>query len=398
MATLFVYDGGIKEKDGAFYTDNFGDKLVERYSYFNENVEYIMREIPFEVGDEIKYSKITHEKFKFTSIPNICSIKGLTVNASKIKKTIKDRIYKSNIIIIRLPSFAGIKAIRECIKLRKPYIVELVTCPWDAFWNHSLKGKLVAPFMYFMNKKYVKNAKYVLYVSKEFLQRRYPCYGRTISCSDVILKPLPKNTLDKRLNKIKNMTYDKSIVLGTIAAVNVRYKGQKYVIKAISRLNKKGYNFEYHIVGGGDQSYLKAIAQKCMVSDKVKFLGPLKHDKVFDFIQNIDLYVQPSNAESHGRVIVEAMSLACPVIGSSTGGIPELVSPECVFERKNVKDLERVLKKIDKYSMENEAVRSFEKAKEFDVDLLDEKRTAFYKEFAQEYKATSEKVIIGESL
>ena len=98
MATLFVYDGGIIKRDGSYYTDIFGDELVERYSFFNQEVEYLMRKIPFKIGDEKRYCKITHKNFKFTSIPNTCSIKGITVNYFKINKIIKDRLIKITLL------------------------------------------------------------------------------------------------------------------------------------------------------------------------------------------------------------------------------------------------------------------------------------------------------------
>ena len=131
---------------------------------------------------------------------------------------------------------------------------------------------------------------------------------------------------------------------------------------------------------------MRGIAEKNKIEDKVKFLGALPHKEVFEFIRKIDIYIQASNAESHGRVIVEAMSCACPVIGSSTGGIPELVSSEFVFQRKNVSDLEDKIKRMTKEKMIVEAKRSFEKAREFQRDLLIPKRSGFYSAFIDENK------------
>ena len=130
----------------------------------------------------------------------------------------------------------------------------------------------MAPFIYYATRKYVLGSEFIVYVSDEFLQRRYTSKGKTLGCSDVSLPPLDESVLVTRLNKINNMSSEKPIALGTVAAVDVRYKGQEYVIKAISKLNKEGYNFEYQLAGGGDNSYLKNVAQKYNVTDKVKFL------------------------------------------------------------------------------------------------------------------------------
>lgn len=254
-------------------------------------------------------------------------------------------------------------------------------CPWDALWNHSFKGKLAAPYMWYLTRKAVNDAPYVLYVTNEFLQRRYPANGRYIGCSDVSLPFLDEKVLKNRLNRIEHMNGNKPVVIGTIGAANVRYKGQQYVIKAIYRLNKQGYDFRYQVVGGGDRSFLMSLSEKYGISDKVQFLGSMPHEKVFEYLDNIDLYIQPSKQEGLPRALVEAMSRGCPAIGSNTGGIPELLNKELTFKKGSVKELCNLLKRINKEEMLKEAKRNFEKAKEYSEDLLERSRTAFYKEF-----------------
>ena len=89
-----------------------------------------------------------------------------------------------------------------------------MSCPWDVFWNHSLKGKLLAPFMYYTTKRCVKDSNYVVYVTNEFLQKRYPTMGKNIGCSDVELPPLDDSILDNRLNKIRNMPLGQTCCTG----------------------------------------------------------------------------------------------------------------------------------------------------------------------------------------
>jgi len=262
-------------------------------------------------------------------------------------------------------------------------LIEIVGCPWDSLWNYSLKGKIIAPYMYFAMKIVVKNAPFAIYVTNEFLQHRYPCKGKSIGCSDVSLPMQDESILKNRIRKIKNMADNKTIVIGTIAAVNVRYKGQEYVIKAVSKLNKEGYNFEYHLVGGGDNSYLKSVAEKYGVLEKVKFLGTLPHKMVFEYLDNIDIYIQPSKTEGLPRALVEAMSRGCPALGSKIGGIPELLKEEFLFHNGSISEIYKLLKSINKEIMLKEAKRNFEKAQNYDKKLLDKKRDNFYKKFIE---------------
>ena len=102
------------------------------------------------------------EKISIVSSPNLSSINGAFTGRSKVKKMIRDELLNCDFLIARLPSQIGTLAIEMTKKYNKPYLIELVGCPWDAYWNHSWKGKLFAPFMWYVTKKMVKNAPWFL--------------------------------------------------------------------------------------------------------------------------------------------------------------------------------------------------------------------------------------------
>ncbi|MFD3155949.1 glycosyltransferase family 4 protein [Haloimpatiens sp. FM7330] len=405
MKVLFCYGGDITaDINGNYFPETFSEEILNRYFSIGKelyrfgNIKLVRNDKTIEVIEseeklnsfEVKTKSgmmsicgFSNEYGVSKIIPchNFMTIKGMMYKNKVFRKKLTKKMKEFDVVIIRLPNVLGNIAVDVARKLKKPYLIEVVACPWDAFWNHSFKGKLVAPFMYYATKKRVKDAKYVVYVTNEFLQNRYPTKGQNIGCSDVELPSLDESILDKRLNKVRNMFKNKSVVIGTTAAVNVRYKGQEYVIKAISKLNKEGYNFEYYLAGGGDNSYLKSVAEKYCVLDKVKFLGALPHDKVFEYLDNIDIYIQPSKQEGLPRALVEAMSRGCPALGSTTGGIPELLNYKFIFNNGSICEICNLIKNMDKKIMMEEAKRSFEKAKQYDKDLLDKKRKKFYSEF-----------------
>jgi glycosyltransferase involved in cell wall biosynthesis len=376
---IFIHDHTFIKRDEKYYTSgSLNNNLFERYVQWFGNVEIIANErLATEKDDRIICEQNAVDCVKLTLFKKSNNI----LNILKNRKIIEQAVSKNECLVIRIPSIYGIMAVNYARKLNKPYLVEVVGCAWDSLWNHGWKGKIIAPYMWFATKKVAKNAAYAVYVTNKFLQRRYPCKGKTLGCSDVALPPLSESILERRLNKIKQMTENRPIVLGTTAAVNVRYKGQEYVIKAISKLNKEGYNFEYHLVGGGDNSYLRSVAEKYNVVDKVKFLGSLPHDKVFEYLDDIDIYIQPSKQEGLPRALVEAMSRGCPVLGSKTGGIPELLNDKFIFRKGSVEDIVTLIKKMNQEKMKEEAIRSFQKAKEYDSSVLDKKRMEFYQDF-----------------
>ena len=378
---LFVYDGPlVRDQNGIYYGTALNNDVFKRYEYIADVVSIAIR-VKFGNLEEVnKLSKIDTDKYKIYELPSIHSIKGMLFNKKHCYKKLSQYIENSDLVIIRMHSFIGNIAAEICRKKHKNYIIELVSCPWDCLWNHSLRGKLTAPFMFFKTKKEIKKAPNVCYVSEKFLQSRYPTSGNSLACSDVVIKNQDNNILEKRIDKIKKMN-KKRFVIGTIAPVDIKYKGQRYVVKALAILKNKGYDITYNLIGGGSEESLRKIARKYNVESHLKFLGNVKHDNIFKALDDIDIYIQPSNAESHGRVIIEAMSRGCPCIGSSTGGIPELVDNKYVFKRKNACDLAEKIEKIIHSNIENQAINNYKKSQEFLPLKLSEKRNKFYTKF-----------------
>ena len=83
------------------------------------------------------------------------------------------------------------------------------------------------------------------------------------------------------------------------------------------------------------------------VENQVFFDGTLPGGQpVYDWLDDLDLYLIPSLQEGLPRALVEAMSRGCPAIGAKTGGIPELLGKDCIYGRKNYKKLAKKIKMI----------------------------------------------------
>ena len=155
----------------------------------------------------------------------------------------------------------------------------LVGCAWDAFWNHGWMGKILAPYKFACARYTTKHSDYVLYVSNEFLQKRYPTNAKyQCGCSNVRIPEMKEDTLKTRLEFI-NQWDGKILNIATTAAVDVIYKGQQYVLRAMYELKKKGMTrIHYYLLGGGDNSYLSKLVQKYGLNERVHFMGIVPHD------------------------------------------------------------------------------------------------------------------------
>lgn len=383
---LFCYDGPVFfDEDNHYYGSALNNNVFNRYRFFANKVKVMIRtkKIDRKVAVE-KMSKID-ENIEIIKIDNLNSIKGIFFKYVKEKKIIEQQVKKSDFVVIRMPSKIGKIALEYCNKYSKKYFVEMVGCIFDSYWNHSLKGKIIAPIAFFKVRRAIRQAKNVIYVTDEFLQKRYPTCGYSISCSDVDIEEANNKILENRIKKIKR-NKDK-IIIGTCAALNIRYKGQVYVIKALKKLKKLGYNnIEYQLVGGGKVEWLLKKSKRYKVDDCINVIGSLPHEKIFEWLDNIDIYVQPSNQEGLCRALIEAMSRAVPCIASSTGGNPELIDDALIFKRKKVKDLcDKIKVTIENQDLQiKQAVINFETAKIYNKKKLCQKRNNFYNKIKNE--------------
>lgn len=395
MKLLFVQGGTRVKQDqnGNWYSDtNFHNAIWKRYrSYCDEFTILLRREenVYSPTEAQSRFNPIDSTVVTLVTVPDlyrpIQNYLRLSMR-NEIKNIIEEAVKKADKVIVRsVNNFYTITTLEYAIQYKKPYLIEVAGACWEGFWYHSLRGKMVAYKREYDCKKYLSKAPYAVYVTEDALQKRYPCSGITLGCSDVELQELNQTDLNDRIKRIDNMDDKKCIVIGTAAALDVKWKGQETVIRALKKLKDMGItNIQYKLIGAGKKDYLQKIVNKYGLNDNVEIIGTLPHNQVSSWLKSLDVYVQPSYQEGLCRSIVEALSVACPVICTNVGGNYELVPKEYLYEKGNINQLVEMLKQIsDKDFLRISAVKGFERAKDFEKELLDEKRNRFYQEFCK---------------
>lgn len=378
---LFVHDGPLFKNKSYIYGNQINNHLVDRYVKIGSSITFLMRLKEIQNGECANYAIVDHPAFHFIEIPNFKSVRDYK-NKFRAEKIIKNAVDTHDVIIVRLPSAAGVIAFNYAKKIKKPVLVEFVACVFDALWNYDWRGKLLAHYKLKGYQKLMLQATHTIYVTNQFLQNRYPTIGKSIGCSDVEIAPLNEAVMNRRLEKISLNEFP--LILCTVAAIDVPYKGQADVIKAISILKKEGVQFKYKIIGQGNPQRLNKIIEDNDVNDLVEIVGPLPHEKVFEYLENIDIYIQPSKQEGLPRAVIEAMSKACPCLGARTAGIPELMPDEGIFEPGNIEQIVVKLRLLNTDWLAKNAKVNFETSKQYQTEALNEKRTAFYKTFLED--------------
>ncbi|AKX49987.1 hypothetical protein AKN93_07055 [Thiopseudomonas alkaliphila] len=381
MKAIFIHDHPFY-KDGVDYYSqaNFPSNIWERYLSVFESVTVVGRG---RIAQDIKgLSLSSRERVNFKLLYTVSGGFDYYLKQKEIRRHLRKLIAKADIVILRLPSFFGICAAEICKELNQPYAVELVGCTWDSNWNSgSILGRLRAPFSFFNNRVAVKNAVAVIYVTEFFLQRRYSTFSNNVSyASNVYIEDFSESVLQQRKLFIsKDREYYK---LGLLANLQVKYKGFEVVFRALSlakyQLDKP---IELHLYGGGDCKYISMLTEKYNLQGNIKVVGLLSSgEAVYQALDDLDLYVQPSLTEGLPRSVIEAMSRGCPILASSAGGIPELLHEKYLHTPGDYKRLAKQL--IETLQNESALVSmseaNFYKAKEYTALKLNQRRDFFW--------------------
>ena len=132
-------------------------------------------------------------------------------------------------------------------------------------------------------------------------------------------------------------------------------KGADCLIKAMPAVISKINNAKLLIIGEGEyRKHLVKIADDIDIKNHVEFLGSKPHIEIANYYNLTDVFVLPSitsrlGTESFGLVIIEAMACKACVIGSSSGGIKEIIKDKAnglIFKEKNHHELAQKIIKI----------------------------------------------------
>jgi glycosyltransferase involved in cell wall biosynthesis len=112
------------------------------------------------------------------------------------------------------------------------------------------------------------------------------------------------------------------VVIGVGRLVPV--KGFDLLVRAFSRVLDDEPKARLVLVGDGPERLsLERLAQATGISEGVTFVGT--SEEVPRHLAASDILVAPSRNEGQGRVLVEAMALGLPVVGTRVGGIPDVL-------------------------------------------------------------------------
>jgi glycosyltransferase involved in cell wall biosynthesis len=127
-------------------------------------------------------------------------------------------------------------------------------------------------------------------------------------------------------------------------------KGIDLIFAAVRELQQRGLNVRITLCGSGaDEETLKQEANNQKVANIVTWRGAVRHEQAPQELGTFDVLVLPSRTtpgwkEQFGHVLIEAMAMGIPVVGSSSGEIPNVIGrSDLVFQEEDFKGLAEIL-------------------------------------------------------
>jgi glycosyltransferase involved in cell wall biosynthesis len=109
-----------------------------------------------------------------------------------------------------------------------------------------------------------------------------------------------------------------------------RVKDIETLLEALGEASRTGRSYVLRIVGAGDPDYTRLLHRRVRqlhLDGAVRFLGPVPHGRqLYEFYRQAHALVLSSLSEGTPKVVVEAMAHGLPVVATSVGGLPRVVT------------------------------------------------------------------------
>ncbi|MBD1390510.1 glycosyltransferase family 4 protein [Neiella sp. HB171785] len=375
--------------DGQVWTDSvFLYEFWLRYLKVFDHVTVVARILDVEQTDP-SWRLSSGNKVEFVALPYYVGFVGLLKNMFAIRRVIHHQLRQSDGAIFRVPSQSASIA---CFLAKpvKPYAVEVVGDPLDVF-NSGITGtlfdKVLGVATYLSLQRICKKAAAACYVTQEYLQRRYNTASGNISvgCSDI---ELPKESI-RALPRNYSANASKLVFVGSFEQL---YKGPDVLIEAVRLLKQQGVELKVVMLGAGRfLGSMQQLAAQKHCSNNFEFVGAINHADVIRYLDDAEVFVMPSRTEGLPRALIEAMARGLPCVASNVGGIPELLPEQFLVDKDDAKGLADTLASLclSPQTLTQASANNLAKSREYELDVLVERRTNFYLDYQQRVLSAS---------
>ena len=320
---------------------------------------------------------------RFLGLPDYVGSRQYLWRLKELKNKVRLAVTSDAAVILRVPGAIGELVWHEIRKSGQPYGVEVVGDPYDVFAPGSVKHPLRPFFRWWFSRQLRRQcagACAAAYVTEQYLQQRYPAdpdafvtHYSSVELPDAAFVPAPRRI---RENTRQRFTL---VFVGTLAQL---YKAPDVLIDAVGICVQDGLDLRLVFVGDGKhRSELEAKTVALDLGERINFLGQLSAGEAIRAqLDQADIFILPSRQEGLPRAMIEAMARGLPCIGSTVGGIPELLPRDDLVPPGDTAALARKIREVvtDPARMACMSARNLERAKAYRNEVLHDRRVEFF--------------------
>ena len=327
-----------------FYSHNgmLFTKLAFNYDYWKtylthfSKVTIIARVCELDKIDS-SYVRVDGEGVDYIAMPYYKGVAKFVLSLAPLLKVSRKAALENNYFLLRSGNVSNLVWVWLML-YKKAYIREYPGNIYEGivgFAGNSIKTRLLASFLNYIAKvqaRYSRGNSFVSEYCKDLYSSSSPSFVFSSFNADEIVEKKTSFSIKGTPNILS---------LGRLEGE----KGHKDLISIAHKLDKR---VKVSIIGDGSRRLqLEEYAESLGV--EVIFYGAITNrDKIFSLIREADIFMLPSHTEGLPRSLLEAMASGLPCVGSSVGGIPELLKSDFLYSVQNLNGGVDILNKLIK--------------------------------------------------
>jgi glycosyltransferase involved in cell wall biosynthesis len=377
----------IRTPDGAVWTEaGYTYSLWQRYLAVFDRVQIVAR-VRDATGARSSWRRADGEAVTWACVPYYLGPMEYAWRVQQVRHAVRRALGHTAAVILHGASPIGQQLAAALRPTHRPYGLEVIGDPYESFAPGSNHHPLRPFFRWWLTReqrRLCREAHAVMFVTRAALQRRYPASPPVpvVVCTDAQLPPAAFVAEPRDY-----ATGAGAVTLLTSVSLAQPYKGVDVLIAAVALCVRAGLNLR--LVVAGDGAYRRKLehqATEAGLGERVQFLGQVSFgEPMRALMDHADLFVLASRTEGLPRALLEAMARGLPCIGTSVGGIPELLAEADLVPPDQPAALaDRIREAVSSPArLRHMAARNLETARRYDDSVLREQRLDFYRGVAQ---------------
>lgn len=373
----------VQDPAGGVWSATMDPSFWKRYHTVFDEVVVAARVLPAQRA-ETGWHRVDRPGVTFHPIPYYVGPAQFLRQSVAIRRSVSDLVQPGDAVVLRIGSQVAAMIEPALHRAGHPYAVEVVGDPHDVFAAGAVRHPLRRLFRWHFARqmrRQCRRAVAVAYVTEHALQRRYPASPGAFTTHYSSIDLPASAYVDAPRIHLGRRDPLRLIFVGSLAQM---YKAPDILVQAVARCRTDGLELELDLVGGGkDHATVSAMVTGLDLGDRVRLHGEVTSgEPIRRLLDAADLFVLPSRTEGLPRSMIEAMARGLPCIGSTVGGIPELLEAEDLVPPGDAEELARTIAAVaaDPARMDRMAARNLGRSRAYAAPILRDRRDALYGE------------------